>query len=149
MSDCGGASFDSWDDCGISIDADSGTDKAAASSCVGACDGSINAIRSSIASAVAVGAGVLVVVGQEADADTSSGASDDTGVSALSGSSVIASITTVPANGAGRSSASQIKAGARRSRVKLCDQPLSLVATRAVRSIPSLPQWHRPTVAPS
>jgi len=125
-----GEGFDSGDGGCASANAGSVTVDAEASG-LGVGDGSISAISSSIVSAMIAEAGVVgvgsVVVGQGTGAGADFGTSDDTGVSALLASSVAASITTVPTNAAGRSLASQIKAGARRSRVRLCDQPELLV----------------------
>ena len=47
------------------------------------------------------------------------------------------SVVTVPANGAGRSPDSQIKAGDRRRKVKLCDQPVPLVTVARQIAFPS------------
>lgn len=44
------------------------------------------------------------------------------------------SITTVPVNGSGRPSPSQIRAGANRSSVNVCDQPASLVTAESIIS---------------
>jgi len=138
VSDFADVGTGSWGACCTSIGIDDMTGAAGTSSDVGTCDGSISAIKSSIASTAAVGAGVdgadSGVVGCATGAGAESGASGDV---LPSGSSVIASITTVPANGVGRSSVSQISAGARRSRVKLCDQPDSLVMVAFQMALPS------------
>lgn len=51
----------------------------------------------------------------------------------------VASISTVPAKGAGRSPDSQISAGARRNRVNEWDQPVVLVTVARQTALPSEP----------
>lgn len=56
----------------------------------------------------------------------------------------VASISTVPAKGAGRSPDSQISAGARRNRVNEWDQPVVLVTVARQTALPSEVGWSMP-----
>jgi len=90
-----------------------------------ACDGSINAIKSSIVSAAVVendaDGNDSGAVGCTADADTGSGALNNVGVA----SSVVTSIATVPANGVGP--VRWLPKSRPEPNAALCDQPVSLV----------------------
>ncbi|MCY1364775.1 hypothetical protein D9M69_515950 [compost metagenome] len=62
------------------------------------------------------------------------------GASSLGSSST----ATVPVNGTGRSSPSQIKVGASRSSVNVCDQPAVLVTVARQMAFPSAVGWSMP-----
>ena len=64
-------------------------------------------------------------------------ATDASTWASASASAGVASSATVPAKGSGRSPDSQTRAGARRSSVKLCDQPLSLLMVARQIALPS------------
>src|SRR5690606_36602413 len=111
------------------VDGDGGSALADDALVVAASDASSVDSRSETGSAIPAGESATPRDGEVAGMPAEAGATSSPG----RGSSIV----TVPANGAGRSPDSQIKAGDRRRKVMLCDQPVPLVTVARQIAFPS------------